>query len=209
MISTLGCGPYFSPGFIIGSILVLSLVKLPLYVLFILSFRYRVSTPAPLSTSKVFEVAILRAVAGLLVLGTIAFFMTGGSALGDGRVAWAILLAERAVLWFGAGLLCSLRSRRLWGFTISGVGIDAACDLIVAGALGGLSLLGSREVLGLGFLAFVVFLTPLFVIGRRPSLKSRFFAKNLCRTCGYDMTGNTTGTCPECGVSFAGSRLSA
>ena len=29
----------------------------------------------------------------------------------------------------------------------------------------------------------------------------RFASPQECRTCGYDLTGNTSGTCPECGTS--------
>ena len=27
---------------------------------------------------------------------------------------------------------------------------------------------------------------------------------NTCRSCGYDLTGNTTGKCPECGAAASG-----
>ena len=29
----------------------------------------------------------------------------------------------------------------------------------------------------------------------------RLKASNLCRACGYDLTGNVSGVCPECGVN--------
>ena len=29
-------------------------------------------------------------------------------------------------------------------------------------------------------------------------------AKGLCVTCGYDLTGNVSGVCPECGAAVAG-----
>lgn len=28
--------------------------------------------------------------------------------------------------------------------------------------------------------------------------------RGFCQTCGYDLTGNTTGTCPECGTTVEG-----
>ncbi|MBX3390570.1 MAG: hypothetical protein KF691_14065 [Phycisphaeraceae bacterium] len=73
--------------------------------------------------------------------------------------------------------------------------------------LGGSTPFGAKASIILVFLAVVAFLVPLFVIGRRPSLKARFFAPNLCRCCGYDLTGNCTGTCPECGTQVGAPAL--
>jgi hypothetical protein len=46
----------------------------------------------------------------------------------------------------------------------------------------------------LGILALTVLTLFLFRHDRRPS-------KGHCHTCGYDLTGNTSGRCPECGGS--------
>lgn len=35
---------------------------------------------------------------------------------------------------------------------------------------------------------------------RRKSVRSRRRANGLCGECGYDLTGNKSGTCPECGM---------
>ena len=44
----------------------------------------------------------------------------------------------------------------------------------------------------------VTAMTPAFVLGR--SLRRRRRREgNLCRQCGYDLTGNVSGVCPECG----------
>ncbi|MBX3390571.1 MAG: hypothetical protein KF691_14070 [Phycisphaeraceae bacterium] len=121
-MTTLACGPYFSPGLIVASLLVLSLVKYPIYVLFILCFRYRVSTPTPLSLSSVNLAALLRTIGGILVLATIAMFATGVADAPEGWLSLALLLAERALLWLVIGAVFHLRGRRLVGFAFSGTG---------------------------------------------------------------------------------------
>jgi len=35
-------------------------------------------------------------------------------------------------------------------------------------------------------------------------LPDRHVAVNCCQSCSYDLTGNTSGVCPECGTSVAG-----
>jgi hypothetical protein len=37
----------------------------------------------------------------------------------------------------------------------------------------------------------------------RRSLRARRSRAGLCRTCRYDLTGNASGVCPECGTSLA------
>jgi hypothetical protein len=45
-------------------------------------------------------------------------------------------------------------------------------------------------------LAFLVM--PIF--GLRSVIRSRLHRPGCCRTCGYSLTGNTSGVCPECGT---------
>jgi len=40
--------------------------------------------------------------------------------------------------------------------------------------------------------------------GFRRAVKNRNSRQNLCRACSYDLTGNTSGVCPECGRAVAG-----
>ena len=53
-------------------------------------------------------------------------------------------------------------------------------------------------------LPFLVFATPLaalWMYPRLPFTRRRWRRKHgLCVTCGYDLTGNESGVCPECGV---------
>jgi hypothetical protein len=41
---------------------------------------------------------------------------------------------------------------------------------------------------------------PLWALLRGPVRRSRRRAKGLCETCAYNLTGNVTGICPECGT---------
>lgn len=198
-MATLACGPYFSATGIITSLALLVIAKPLVYAFFVLCFRYRVTTPAPLNLGRVLGIAALRAVIGVgLLAAAWGVLQTGLLGRADEPVAWGLLLAERAVVWLAIGFLgVHLRGRRLLGWTLSGLGIDAAFDVTVAASVIG----GPVVAIGL-VLALVAFLVPLFLIGRRPSLKARFFAANICRGCGYDLTGNASGICPECGTAI-------
>ena len=39
---------------------------------------------------------------------------------------------------------------------------------------------------------------------RRASIRHRRWRDGLCVHCGYDLTGNESGVCPECGTTTAG-----
>src|SRR5206468_1705857 len=92
--------------------------------------------------------------------------------------------------WRGAGL----RGRRLIGWIISGTLINAAFDVAMVWGL------FEGVVPQIAIVAAVaLFIGLLHVIGRRDSLKARFSDSPLCTVCGYDLTGNLSGTCPECG----------
>ena len=92
--------------------------------------------------------------------------------------------------------MAGLRGRRLLGWIVSAVGIDLAFDLALSATYD-----GSWIESGCAGLFLLSFLAPLYMIGRRPSLKSRFLAAHMCPECAYDLTGNTSGICPECGTA--------
>lgn len=52
------------------------------------------------------------------------------------------------------------------------------------------------------FLAFAAYPTLAFMRG--PVLRQRRRRKGLCFACGYDLTGNVSGVCPECGEGYRG-----
>ena len=43
---------------------------------------------------------------------------------------------------------------------------------------------------------------PIFAFIRGPLRRWRRRRKGLCITCGYDLTGNVSGVCPECGAEI-------
>ena len=52
----------------------------------------------------------------------------------------------------------------------------------------------------------VYFLSEQAVGKMRARIVAEVIAKQfpfICRTCGYDLTGNTSGVCPECGIAIA------
>jgi len=55
---------------------------------------------------------------------------------------------------------------------------------------------------------FLFGLYPLWAFFRGPWRRRRRKAKGLCVRCGYDLTGNVTGVCPECGGPAPQSKLS-
>lgn len=42
------------------------------------------------------------------------------------------------------------------------------------------------------------------ILGRRAWRARRLHRVGVCRKCGYDLTGNMSGRCPECGTAFTG-----
>ena len=50
------------------------------------------------------------------------------------------------------------------------------------------------------FIAFLFGLYPAIAFVRGPLRRSRRRRKGLCVGCAYDLTGNVSGTCPECGT---------
>lgn len=61
-------------------------------------------------------------------------------------------------------------------------------------------------VLPLWVLVGLLFIHPSVAFVRGPVRRWRRRRRNQCIHCGYDLTGNTTGICPECGNSAGGPR---
>ena len=55
----------------------------------------------------------------------------------------------------------------------------------------------------LGFL--IVYLPLLYLLYRYCTRERRRARLGLCAACGYDLTGNLSGTCPKCGAAVAAS----
>jgi hypothetical protein len=94
--------------------------------------------------------------------------------------------------------------RRRFRVVLSTVTALGCAILVSYGGLRVRSLdLGSALVFGVGG-GMVTHLMGLIVSGLADLFLKRlrrFVNPQECRTCGYDLTGNTSGTCPECGTS--------
>jgi hypothetical protein len=193
---TLACGPYIDPAdpsFWVPVATYLLLKPLA-YFAFIQAFRYRVSRAIPMSFRRAAGLALLRAGLG------VAFFAAGAAIVIAARsdavlvASWAWLYAERLASWFIVGRFgAGIRGRRLAGWVIGGTLLNAAFD---AGVIAGLfEAWPWVAAIAAGLAALIV---PLHVIGRRAALRARYAAA--CPRCGYDLTGNLSGSCPECGA---------
>jgi len=197
-MNTLACGPFFSEVGAAASLFVLLVVKPLTCFAFIQAFRYRVSRHIPMSYRRAVVLAAIRTGAGVLLIG-VAYFVLSAFESPGLVVPWVFLGVERlgawlALGWFGA----ALRGRRLVGWTLSAAAIDIAFDA----ALG--FNLGEEWLVSGGILAAVAaFIGTLSVIGRRDSLRARFAHFGRCVSCQYDLTGNLSGRCPECGSPVA------
>jgi hypothetical protein len=196
-----GCGPYLDlEGTSLWVAITAFLVLKPLaYFGFIQAFRYRVSRPIPMTIGQALKLTAARAGLG------IAFFAAGAAAVvfsGSTSVlmwSWLYLYLARAAAWLIVGRWGAvLRGRRLAGWVIAGLVINAAFDFAaLAGLLEGWAWPAAV------FASLCVFIGLLDRVGRRASLRARFSAWRHCARCHYDLTGNLSGCCPECGQTVA------
>lgn len=195
---TLACGPYFDDSSLLVSLLLFLLIKPLTYFAFIQAFRYRVSREIPMRFRQAFLLTLARTGLGIAIVGGGAWLMLAAGGRESSLLlplSWVYLYAERLFSWWlvgwrGAGLV----GRRLIGWIISGTLINAAFDFaVIAGLFAG----WLPPIITVACVA--VFIALLHVIGRRESLRLRFASTAHCMKCQYDLTGNLSGRCPECG----------
>lgn len=191
----MACGPYFESSGLIATMVIFLLIKPLAYFAFVQAYRYRVSKVRPLTIRQVIGLAILRSLLGLIFVGGGALLLAI-SQIASGLYSWAYLYLSRLVAWwivgkFGAGV----RGARLVGWIAAGTAVNVAFDIaVVAGLLEGWIF---PTVIVLVIAAFIALL---HAIGHRTSLQARFTSDPLCRHCQYNLTGNVSGICPECGT---------
>jgi hypothetical protein len=184
------------------SLILFVLIKPLTYFAFIQAFRYRVSRAIPMRFSQAIMLTLARAGLGIVIVGGGGFLFLAMGARESSillPISWVFLYAERLFSWWLVGWKgAGLRGRRLVGWVFSGTLINAAFDFaVVAGLFAG----WIPPVITVGCVA--VFIALLHVIGRRESLRLRFSSNVRCVQCQYDLTGNLSGRCPECGHTIA------
>lgn len=205
MSQMLACGPYFAEDGFVGSIILFLLVKPLAYFAFIQAFRYRVSPSIPMRFSQAAQWAVLRAMLGLMFITAGAFVLFE---FNHDRTlwqwSWVYLYGERVFSWWVVGRYGAvIRGRRLVGWVISGVLINTAFDAAMVLGL----IEGAAPQIGI-VTGIAVFIAILHVVGRRESLKKRFSGLPICASCGYNLTGNLSGRCPDCGTAVKSATFS-
>jgi|GEM_PF-5436760 len=195
----LACGPYFDETGLVASLVIFVAIKPLAYYAFILAYRYRVSRAIPMTRRQAVKLAALRALIGLVLVGggawALALLSNGGALL----ASWIYLYLARLVAWWVVGKLgAGLRGKRFVGWIVGGIVLNAAFDVAVVAGL----LAGWVYPTGIVML-IVVFIAVLDRLGRRTSLQARFSDDPLCTVCQYNLTGNLSGICPECGTPVA------
>ncbi len=186
------------------AIVIVMIAKVSLYWLLVWAFRYRVSADRPMSRRRIAAMVGMRSAMGPIVLlaAWASLFIKGGT------LTYLAMYVTRVGAWLFVGRLMRVRGRGLVGFVLSGLWIDLALDLaILAAGVGSQS--GDDSVLlasGFGLLIAVIMLGPLLIplcgSSKSMALLARFPPSCVCRMCGYDLTGNVTGVCPECGTAI-------
>lgn len=197
MTPMLACGPYFSDDGLIASIALLLLVKPLAYFAYVEAFRFRVSRAIPMTVGQAVKIAAVRALLGTLLIGGGAFVVAQfGRSDSILLVSWAYMFAARIGAWWFVGRkLADLRGHRLVGWIIGGTALNTAIDLAVVGGL------AAGWIFPVGAAAIIaVFVCILRATGRRESLRLRFADFPACGVCHYNLTGNLSGICPECGT---------
>ena len=199
--SMLACGPYISGQTIAAIFLTFFVAKPAVYFLFVRAFRYRVSRSIPMGNLEAAVIAIARSVIGFVFIGG-GFMLFGGDSGADSVLPWVYMYFARFVAWFLiGGPWLGMRGQRLLLWIAGGMAVNLIFDLAII-----LELVDS-----LGSLLFVgpaVALTAILtVFGHRTKLRARFSEEPLCHECQYNLTGNLSGRCPECGTPIDYKRL--
>ncbi|MHC5023295.1 MAG: hypothetical protein ACYTGG_05215 [Planctomycetota bacterium] len=194
---TLACGPYLDEDGLRISVVLFLVVKPLAYFAFIQAFRYRVSRPIPMRWRRAVGLTVYRAGLGLAIIGIAMAMLAIGGNVQPILSSWIFFYAARMGAWWLVGAHgAGLRGRRLAGWIISGTLINITFDVAM---IGGLLAGWMPQAVIMSMIA--AFIAVLHVAGRRLSLKLRFADWSRCHGCGYDLAGNLSGVCPECGTA--------
>jgi hypothetical protein len=194
----LACGPFFSTDENATAIaLAILLVFKPLaYYAYIQAFRFRVSRPIPMTVRQAARMAVVRTIAGAVLVGGAYAILLAVQSETPLLFSWVYLYGERLIVWWWIGAkMARLVGRRLVGWVLGGTLLNALFDVaLVVGVFAGVA--GPAVVLAV----IAAFIGALHVVGRRDALRRRFIEAPFCTRCEYNLTGNLSGICPECGT---------
>jgi hypothetical protein len=194
--SLLACGPYFAPGALPVTIALFLVVKPLAYYAFVKAYRFRVSREIPMSAGQAAKLAALRAVIGAVLIGGGSYLLVATGRSECLVLSWVYLYGARIAAWWIVGRAgAGLAGRRLFGWIAAGTMLNVLFDVAVVGGVFINAALAAAAVFVIGCVIAVLELS-----GRRDALRARFTADPTCATCGYNLTGNLSGICPECGT---------
>ena len=197
----LACGPWFNTADAVASAVMFLLVQPLTYFAFIRAFRYRVSRAIPMTVRQAIRLTLWRAGLGILLVGGGVLVLMAMKTKAGAQAGWVWLYVARLAAWWMVGSWgAQLRGRRLVGWIISGTALNVTFDVA---AVGGLVAGWTFPVAVLAGIA--VFVSILDKVGQRAKLKARFSTDPLCSQCQYNLTGNLSGICPECGTPIMAS----
>ncbi len=193
----LACGPYFGEADIVASLVTFLLAKPFTYFLYVRAFRYRVSAAIPMSGGRAAMLAFQRMLLGIILIGGGSWcfvFLAGRSTI---LLAWVYLYVARIFAWWLVGSVgASIRGRRLVGWIVGGMLVNITFDF--AAVVGFME--GWMAPTGI-VAALLVLIAILDWRGRRAALLAPF-TEPICSVCKYNLTGNLSGICPECGTTI-------
>jgi hypothetical protein len=113
-----------------------------------------------------------------------------------GQELWLLVIAHHGRLWVSCGSEIDLDSyiRPSFRFGCAGLGIDRTVGVLNAWVI-------YHIVIPLWMLLVLWAAYPAIAFARRLLDHRRRRKRNQCVHCGYNLTGNVSGVCPECGRS--------
>jgi hypothetical protein len=151
-----------------------------------------------MTTKQAAGLAALRTAVGIVFVGGGALLFAQIANRGGIIAPWIYLIVSRIGAWWLIGYYAAhLRGRRLAAWIVFGTLINLGFDASVAIGL----FAGAFIPCGVLILIAGIIYT-LHATGRRVGLRSRFYAHPACAVCEYNLTGNLSGICPECGTAI-------
>lgn len=193
----LACGPNFADGALVSSLVLFLLIKPAAYFAYVHAFRFRVNRAVPITAGQAAKLAACRALLGVVLIGGGAYVLAktrrGESAV---LASWVYMFAARIFAWWSVGrFLAKLQGRRLFAWIFFGTLMNVAFDGAVIAGVFVVWYFAAPFVAGIGVLIVILLAT-----GSRDRLRMNFSGDPLCGVCQYNLTGNLSGICPECGT---------